>query len=105
MFGTIGDIPGQFQRPKGIAIDRHDNVYVVDNVFNNVQVFDKKNDLLLVWGQAGYKPGEVVNPMDICIDDKDRIYLVSQVGLRVNVYQLLPDPSGGKEGKTEEKKR
>ena len=39
-FGRHGDRPGEFARPKGIALDRDDRLYAVDAAAQVVQVFN-----------------------------------------------------------------
>lgn len=101
-FGEAGDMPGQFARPRGIAVDRDGRVYVVDAVAEVVQVFDSNGKLLVYFGQPG-SPARFALPADIAInyDDVDLFreyidpdfeveYLVlvsSQFGLRkVSVF-------------------
>ena len=48
--GSLGRRFGQFVRPKGIAVDRDLNLYVVDSAFENVQIFNKEGDLLMFFG-------------------------------------------------------
>jgi DNA-binding beta-propeller fold protein YncE len=50
VFGSYGTGMGQMARPKGVAVDRDDRVYVVDAAFQNVQIFDKDGELLLFFG-------------------------------------------------------
>lgn len=48
--GAYGNEPGRFTRPKGIALDREDNLYVVDAAFENVQLFNASGELLMHFG-------------------------------------------------------
>jgi DNA-binding beta-propeller fold protein YncE len=50
-FGTPGDGPGQFARPKGIDVDDEGLLYAVDAAAQVVQVFDPKGRLLLYFGE------------------------------------------------------
>lgn len=101
--GTAGSGLGQFARPKGIALDRAGNLYVVDAAFENVQIFNKKNKLLLFFGGPGYRPDNLNLPTDITIDYENVDYfqkyaapgfkleyiilVTSQFGAnRINVY-------------------
>ena len=52
--GGYGSGPGRFTRPKGIALDRDENLYVVDAAFENVQIFNAEGDLLMHFG-GSYK--------------------------------------------------
>lgn len=66
--GKAGDRPGQFARPKGIAVDREGNLYVVDAAFENVQVFDDQGRLLMFFGGPYQQPGDMALPAGIAID-------------------------------------
>lgn len=48
--GEHGDGPGQFARPKGVAVDRHGVLYVVDAAMQVVQMFDTEGRLLMYFG-------------------------------------------------------
>ncbi len=66
--GTYGKMPGQFARPKGVAVDREDNLFVVDAAFENVQIFDKNNRLLMHFGGTYTGPGFMSLPIGITIN-------------------------------------
>jgi RHS repeat-associated protein len=51
-FGKTGSGPGEFTEPKGIAVDTHGNVWVVDSGNGRVQEFSPKGRYL---GQIGVK--------------------------------------------------
>lgn len=71
LIGTIGfhgDQVGGFARPKGLAADRGGNLYVVDAAFENVQIFNDREKLLLFFGGAGRDPGDMYLPAGIAID-------------------------------------
>jgi hypothetical protein len=52
-FGRHGDGSGDLAMPKGVAVDRDGVVYVVDGLFDNVQLFDRSGAFLLTLGAAG----------------------------------------------------
>jgi len=102
-FGHIGDRPGSFSRNKGIDIDKHGNIYVVDAAFENVQIFDKDFNLLLFFLKSGADKDNINLPAGIVIDYDNIEYfkkylspnfkpeylllVTSQFGLnKVNVY-------------------
>ncbi len=72
--GKLGTNPGSFARPKGIATDRENRLYVVDAAFDNVQVFSPQN-LLLLWfghfGKVGLNPGELYLPAKVSVNYED----------------------------------
>jgi len=88
-FGTAGDVPGNFSRPKGLAADSDGHVYVIDALFDNVQIFNDQGDLLLAFGAPGHEPGKFWLPNAIFIDPDDRIYVSDSHNKRVQVFQYL----------------
>ncbi len=102
-YGTVGNVPGTFSRPKGIAVDNDGRIYVVDAAFENVQVFDKDFKLLIYFLNSGACKGCINLPADIEISyeipdffrryvspnfqPEYLIFITSQFGLnKVNVY-------------------
>jgi DNA-binding beta-propeller fold protein YncE len=59
---------GQFVRPKGVAVDREDRVYVVDASTEVVQIFNAEGKLMLFFGGAGNHPGGLNIPATVVID-------------------------------------
>jgi len=86
-----GDASGNLQRPKGVALDSDDNLYVVDALFDNVQIFNLKGQLLLAFGSAGAGPGEFALPAGIAIDQHDLIYVADAYNGRVQVFRYVGD--------------
>lgn len=52
-WGSIGEGPGQFVVPHGIAIDSNDDVYVADRQNGRIQRFDRNGKLLDIWDGLG----------------------------------------------------
>jgi len=73
-FGEIGELPGYFSRPKGIDVDREGRIHVVDAAFENVQVFDKKFNLLLYMFTPGNERHNINLPAGVTIDYDDVSY-------------------------------
>jgi hypothetical protein len=67
-FGQIGRRAGEFARPKGVATDRENRIYVVDAAFENVQIFDEAHRLLLWFGGHGSEDGALSLPAQVVID-------------------------------------
>ncbi len=66
--GSYGRNLGQFVRQKGIAVDKEENLYVVDAGFENVQIFDKEGQLLMFFGGPYHGPGDMWLPAKVIID-------------------------------------
>ena len=106
--GGYGSVPGRFTRPKGIALDREGNLYVVDAAFENVQIFNSGGDLLMHFGGAYKGDGAMWLPaaVEISYDNlsfyepyvdesfklKYLIYVTNQYGpSKVNVYGFVEE--------------
>lgn len=88
-FGSYGRNPGQFVRPKGIAIDRDSNYYVVDAAFENVQVFNKEGQLLMFFGGPYQGPGDMYLPAKVIIDYENLKYFQKYVDQRYSLKFLI----------------
>ena len=105
--GGNGSKPGQFVRPKGIAVDRESNLYVVDAGFENTQIFNSEGRVLMFFGGPyKEKPGDMWLPAKVAIDYEDLdhfrkyvdpaydlqylIFVTNQYGPdKVNVYGFI----------------
>jgi DNA-binding beta-propeller fold protein YncE len=85
----MGDAPGTFSRPKGVAADSDGNIYVVDALFDNIQIFDKQGRLLMAFGNHGRGYGDFWLPTGIFIDDHDVIYVSDSSNRRVQIFNYL----------------
>jgi DNA-binding beta-propeller fold protein YncE len=89
--GTSGDPAGGIYRPKGIAIDSENHIYVVDSELGLVQVFAREGRLLYRFGN-GTNFGQFLLPAGLFIDRNDRVYLVDSYNRRVQVFQYRAMP-------------
>lgn len=85
--GDPGDAAGQLFRPKGIALDSEDHIYLVEGLWGVVQVFDRQGRLLYVIGNRGTRLGEFQLPAGVFVDPNDRVYVVDSYNRRVQVFQ------------------
>lgn len=103
-FGRLGDSPGAMPRPKGLAVDDNQHLYVADAAFELIQIFDvKTGEILLPFGKFGSGRGGTYLPAGVeidydnvgffsqYVDERFRpeylIYVANQIGEdRVNVY-------------------
>lgn len=79
--GTQGMYPGQFQRVKGICVDKEENLFAVDAAFSNVQIFDNESRLLLFFGQGAKGKGYMYLPAAITINYENK-----------NLFEQYVDP-------------
>ena len=66
--GRLGDNIDEFVRPKGIAIDRENRIWVVDAATEVAKIYNEQGQLLLFFGLPGNKPGMMNLPAAIILD-------------------------------------
>lgn len=85
-WGGHGDEPGQFLKPRAMAIDEDDRIYVADSCNHRVQVFDTAGKLLDIWGAQGAGRGEMSYPYDIALGPDGSLYVVEYANHRVQRF-------------------
>ena len=88
-FGGTGTSIHDFMKPKGIAVDTLGNIYVIDAMFDNVQIFDADGRFLLNFGEAGSQPGEFWLPNGIAINRQNEIFVADSYNRRVQVFKYV----------------
>ena len=87
--GGKGNGAGDFSLPKGVAVDREGNLYVVDAHFENVQMFRADGRLLLAFGEEGVGRAQFSIPGGVAIDPDDRVWVADSRNGRLQVFQYL----------------
>lgn len=97
-FGGFGRQISKFVRPKGISVDNEGLVYVADAAFENVQMFDNENNLLMFFGGKYERPGNMWLPAGVAIDynnvDQFKKYVYPGFALKYLIFvanQYGPD--------------
>ena len=75
-----------------MAVDDSGNIYVVDGLFDNIQVFDPDGRLLMVIGSRGAGAGEFWSPGGLCIDGDD-VFIADTFNNRIQVLRYLGEES------------
>lgn len=90
--GGWGVEKGRFFRPKGIAVDRNNNIYVSDSYMGVIQVFRSDSVFHSVIGDPERKAvKKFVSPVGMFIDKNNRLYVVEMFAERVSVYSIEAD--------------
>ena len=84
-FGSRGDSPDQMIRPRGIAIDDMDNIYVSSE--HKLQKFTSNGELIKCVGQKGGKMGEFNYPRGVTLHD-NQVYVCDNKNHRIQVFDL-----------------
>ena len=90
-WGEHGENPGQFQRPQGMVIDQHDQLWVADASNGRIQVFDVSGqhpEFVKTWGKPGSKIGELSYPYELILDGKGHIYVCEFGNHRIQKFTL-----------------
>ena len=91
-FGKPGTGPGEFNRPEGLCVDSHDQVYVADSCNHRIQIFSTEGKLLRMYGKPGKGKGELSYPYDICVDSAGRQYVCEFGNSRIQVFDAHDQP-------------
>lgn len=83
-WGSQGDNPGQFQDPRGIAIDGQGNVFVADRYL--ITKFDNKGEVLKRWGSQGTGQGQFATIRNIAVDGQGNLFVADPGNLRVTKF-------------------
>lgn len=90
-WGVQGNLPGQFSRPQGLAVDSAGHLWVADACNHRIQVFDLKGskvELLKIWGSQGDQAGQLHTPYGILIDSDDTVLICEYGNHRVQRFSV-----------------
>lgn len=90
--GRWGVEKGSFFRPKGVAHDNRDRIYVSDSYMGVIQVFDSMGEFHSAIGDPATNAlRKFTTPTGIFIDNRNRLYVVEMFAEKVSVYQIEQD--------------
>ena len=81
-----GDENFVFGRIFDIDVDKSGLIYVLDNAFSRVQVFDAAGAFVRSVGRPGEGPGDLATPTAIAVHDNGRLFVAG--GGRVSVFDV-----------------
>ena len=90
--GTQGDLAGQFNRPRGIAVAGDGSIYVADTDNHRIQHLSAEGKVLHSWGQFGdvntnAAPGSTFNqPWGIAVGPDGSVYVADTWNHRVQKF-------------------
>lgn len=87
--GTRGTNKGEFVRPKGVAVDSENNIYVVESYYDHLLVYNAKGQFLLPIGGTGKEIGRFFLPSGVWVDGSNRVFVADTFNGRIAVFQFL----------------
>jgi DNA-binding beta-propeller fold protein YncE/4-amino-4-deoxy-L-arabinose transferase-like glycosyltransferase len=87
--GGVGTGKGQFDTPRGIAIDSAGNIFVADTGNKRIEKFSPTGTFLSIIGAKGSGQGQLADPNGIAIDRSGNIY-VAEISSKHRVQKLGP---------------
>ncbi len=93
-WGGHGYEPGEFLRPRALAIDDQDRLYVADSCNHRIQVFDTEGKLVKLWGKRGPAPGQMSYPYDLALGPDHSLYVCEYGNHRVQKFTRDGQPLG-----------
>jgi len=84
--GSENDENSLFNRVRGVAVDRQDNIYINDMSNYRIQKFDRNGKYLQTIGRFGQGPGELQMPFDIRLENITQNIFIQDYGPRIVVF-------------------
>lgn len=89
IIGKRGTQVGDLVRPKGVAVDSENNLYVIESYHDHMLIFDEQARFLLPIGGAGMAAGKFYLPSGVWIDRGNRVFVADTFNGRIAVFQFL----------------
>ncbi len=80
---------GYLAEPAMVAVDNASNIYVTDNLLDDVVKYGPCNNKpLLVWGSSGAASGEFNGPVGVAVDNLLNVYVGDSNNYRVQRFSV-----------------
>ena len=87
--GERGTYLGNLVRPKGVAVDSENNLYVIESYHDHLLIFDERARFLLPIGGGGKAAGNFYLPGGVWVDQGNRVFVADTFNGRISVFQFL----------------
>ena len=90
-FGSHSSAQGQLNGPRGVAVDRDDNIIVMDCSNHRVQKFTSEGEFIIQvgTGTAGSTPLQFNSPTGVGINSaNDKVYILEQGNHRIQILNM-----------------
>jgi uncharacterized protein (TIGR03663 family) len=86
IWGRQGSSLGEFNEPRGIAVDAGGNVFVMDTKNNRVQKLGADGHPITAWGHEGNGPGEFKDACGLALGPDGSVYVADTWNHRVQKF-------------------
>jgi DNA-binding beta-propeller fold protein YncE len=87
--GQRGLFYGNLVRPKGVATDSENNLYIVESYYDNLLIFNEEGQFLMPIGGVGQGTGRFYLPSGVWVDSFDRVFVADTFNGRITIFQYL----------------
>ena len=87
-WGSEGSDPGQFTRPRGVAISSGGDIVVCDSGNHRLQVFRPDGTFVRQWGSHGAAPGQFYGPCSVAMSSTDEVLVADSGNHRIQTFRL-----------------
>ncbi len=84
--GRLGDGPGEFREPRGLAVTRRGVLFVAEFRGQRIQEFSPAYEPLGFWGERGAAPGRFDGPRGIALAADGRLYVCDMGNHRIQCF-------------------
>lgn len=89
ILGERGTRLGNLVRPKGVAADSENNIYVIESYYDHLLIYDQQARFLLPIGGVGKEAGAFYLPAGVWVDGGNRVFVADTFNGRIAVFQFL----------------
>jgi len=86
VWGKKGGGTGEFNEPRGLAVDARGFVYVVDSKNHRIQKWAPEGQVLKTWGKEGQGPGEFKDPCGVAVGPDGSVYVADTWNHRIQKF-------------------